>query len=463
VKHGKKQLRTVLVISLLLLTFSLLSVWVLTRDSGPAQRDAAIPPHVPRAYAPPPELQESKEQVPLESIEAAEPDAEVAEQNESGQTEGFGHTRRVSRREDSSTRNENPALRWLLDHQSADGHWRAAWFADDTRRLGQPRTGNRLAGHEHDAGAPEYDLMVTALAVCAFTEYGFDHTDGPYSKEIKAALDWIVAQQVRSGKLALGPESMRTHAIATYALANAYGLSMDENLIDPTLAALGCLISAQRQNSGWGEASESAPDLLTTAYAVLALIQASVSGIPNDFGLDGRLPEQVAQGVAAFLAEIGGDGTEFARFSTMEASTRLLSPATAGVTLDALWLVCNRFAMPGGQYGVPGSRVRAERVFSEAYKPVWAPGEMNYLHFWFGGIAAFHEEHERAEAWLAQMSRSLLDQQRGISETDAVETFIERGSWDAVDAMSANGGRVYSTVLAHLALAAFKRWQILNR
>ncbi|MCA9062573.1 MAG: hypothetical protein KDA96_05925, partial [Planctomycetaceae bacterium] len=145
------------------------------------------------------------------------------------------------------------SLKWLASVQAPDGHWDAEEFGAgqvEEDEFGTPRD---FAGRDADTG-------LTALVVLAFLGAGHTHDAGNYTVEVDRALDWLIQQQADDGNLfgnARYYARMYCHGMATYALAEAYGMEKD--------APYGAIVS---------------PDLLTSSMAttsVLAGLSCSMS------------------------------------------------------------------------------------------------------------------------------------------------------------------------------------------
>ena len=75
-------------------------------------------------------------------------------------------------------------------------------------------------GSWNDSGGSEPGVV--GLCVAAFLAHGEDPNNGPYSKNIRAGVDFILSQQnEKNGYIG---SSMYNHAFATKALAESYGV-----------------------------------------------------------------------------------------------------------------------------------------------------------------------------------------------------------------------------------------------
>jgi squalene cyclase len=87
---------------------------------------------------------------------------------------------------------------------------------------------------------------VVGLCVASFLAHGEDPVNGPYAKNIRTGIDYILTQQnEKNGYIG---SSMYNHAFATKALAESYGV-VDNPKIAPALKkAVEMILSSQKRN-----------------------------------------------------------------------------------------------------------------------------------------------------------------------------------------------------------------------
>ncbi len=302
------------------------------------------------------------------------------------------------------------ALRWLKNHQDPDGLWSCDNFSKNCKK-------NVCEGRGRSA---DDSCGVSGLALIAFLGAGNTMRVGPYKEVVKQGLKYLVSVQSPDG--CVGPKSgegryMYNHLACAMALAEAYGLSgMTPQLKAPAQKAVDFLLLAQNPWQGWGRGIRPGEsDALTTAWAVLALKSAELSGLevpPEGFQgaknwFDGHAPGTPAEVAAALVARIFmGEGSD--------------SP-----TLRAL-----------------AARLAAE-------PPRW--GERNNFETWhLGTLAAFQVGGETWRIWNTALKEALVKTQRRGGDED--------GSWDPGAATGeAADGRVAATSLAALAIEIYYR------
>jgi len=145
-------------------------------------------------------------------------------------------------------------LRYMSINQNADGSWNGTY-------------GNYPG--------------IVGLSVLAFLAHGEDPNHGPYAKNIKSGLDFILKQQ-KSSNGYIGT-SMYNHGFATLALAEAYGMVDDERLAPALKNAVSLILSAQKRNSrgAWRYTPDSSDaDSTVAGCQIVALLAARNAGIP---------------------------------------------------------------------------------------------------------------------------------------------------------------------------------------
>ena len=141
---------------------------------------------------------------------------------------------------------------------------------------------------------------VVGLCVAAFLAHGEDPVNGPYAKNIRNGIDFILSQQnEKNGYIG---SSMYNHAFATKALAESYGV-VDNPKIAPALKkAVDLILSSQKRNrfGAWRYTPDSRDaDTTVTGCQMVTLFAARNAGIaiPDEairkgLGLSEQQPRQ---------------------------------------------------------------------------------------------------------------------------------------------------------------------------
>ena len=164
------------------------------------------------------------------------------------------------------------ALAWIVRHQRADGGWSL-----DT------------SGQCQGAGCPPRQAMTsdaaaTGLALLPLLGAGHIHTvKTRYQANIRHGLSWLLDNQQGSGELFIGGDPlgrMYSHAIATMALCEAYGLSKDPKLKRPAQSAIDFIVASQdATGGGWRYYPGQAGDTSVFGWQMFALRSARLSGL----------------------------------------------------------------------------------------------------------------------------------------------------------------------------------------
>ena len=333
--------------------------------------------------------------------------------------------------EDSEKAVEN-SLKWMASIQEPDGHWSSARHgggADKVDPQGQDRAG----------GGKFADSGISGLVVLSFLGAGHTHERGPYTAEVRKALNWLIAHQSANGYL--GDKATRfdqnyCHAIATFALAEAYAMQKNPadfpELKNAVKKAVQMISVLQNEDGGWrygkgGESSES--DMSMFGWQLMALKSAVNAGIP--------VPEETRRGMTKFLeARRRGKQGGLAGY-------RIADRPTPAMTAEALF--CRQMFTIGGT----NSAASKEAV---AYLRDNLPKVTKYdEYYWYYGTLAMH--HLQDDSWkewngaLRDMLISLQHQEGPLA-----------GSWDPNGKWAGIGGRLYSTALSTMCLEVYYRY-----
>src|SRR5262249_11572003 len=147
-------------------------------------------------------------------------------------------------------------LRWLARQQAPSGQW--------------PLSG----------GAPPNPVAGTALGLLPFLAAGETHKQTgplhPYARNLERGLAFLREAQQQDGQFGGG---MYAHALATWALCRAYGLTKDDRLKGPAQRAVAYLVRAQHAGGGWRYAPGQAGDTSVSSWAILALKRGEAAGL----------------------------------------------------------------------------------------------------------------------------------------------------------------------------------------
>lgn len=164
---------------------------------------------------------------------------------------------------------------------------------------------------------------VVALCVASFLAHGEDPNNGPYAKNIRIGIDYIISQQ--DEKTGYIGSSMYNHAFAAKALAESYGVLEDPRIACALKKAVELIITSQKGNrfGGWRYAPESVDaDTTVTGCQMVALFAARNGGI--------SVPDETIRKGLAYLASC----------RCKDGSQGYTAPSSGRPTLTAISALC---------------------------------------------------------------------------------------------------------------------------
>ena len=333
-------------------------------------------------------------------------------------------------------------LDWLAQHQDEDGKW------DCDRFMKHDAAADVCDG----AGQEFYDVGVTALALLAFLGDGNTLRSGEHRDVVKKAVVWLRKQQAEGGRFGAqdAPDWIYGHAIATYAMVEAYDVSSYKMLSPSAESALRFLQAHRRDRAVWRYAAGDARgDLSVTGWAILALQAADEAGLQTD---------QEWRAVCAEWLDTVSDATGLHGYTKPgELSSRLPGdhirrfPVTSCEPLTAIGVMCRAML---GQSPTPGSVMDAAADRLVRKPPVWSVRDGRAdPYYWFWGSDAMRQVGgARWRTWRRALESAVVSRQRRPEQGAAAA-----GSWDPVGPWGEVGGRVYSTALTALSLQSSYR------
>ena len=276
-------------------------------------------------------------------------------------------------------------LRYLSESQAEDGSW-----------------------HEGTGTEPG----VVGLVIKAFLGSGEDPNYGPYAGNIRKAIDYLLAQQLKDNGY-IG-SSMYNHGFATLALAECYGVVQDERLASALQNAVDLIVSAQKRNpqGAWRYTPESPDaDSTVTGCQIVALYAARNAGIP--------VPAEAFKKAHSYMSRCRG----------MDGGYGYTSASGGKPTLTAIGLLSQALekSMKNDGFKASVQYLRKQLNYRDKRYP--------YYFEYYMSQALFHADEELWNDWNARNIRYLST----IQARD--------GSWPG------NKGTTFSTAGALLSLA----------
>jgi chemotaxis protein histidine kinase CheA len=315
-------------------------------------------------------------------------------------------------------------LAWLAQHQAPNGSWSIHGFTAQCKE------------HQCDGpGSFQSDTAATGLALLAFLGAGYTHQSGQYQDTVARGLKWLTSEQKPDGDLFNGDAPyvrLYSHSMAAIALCEAYGMTKDERLREPTQRAMQFIIDSQHpQQGGWRYVPRQETDTSVSGWALMALKSGEMAG----FGV----PPAVYQRVGRWLdtVERGPSGGVYTYHPTRPESVAM----TAEGLLMRQYLGFRR----------DNPRLRAGANYLDARLPELA--ERDAYYWYYGTQVMYHMQGPHWAHWNGRLRDLLTSTQSQEGGT--------AGSWSpehpTPDRWSSAGGRMYVTCLHLLVLEVYYR------
>ncbi len=331
------------------------------------------------------------------------------------------------------------ALKWLASIQSAEGYWDGDAYGAGKGSV-DGEVNREFSGHDADTG-------LTALSVLAFMGKQNTLEEGDYSENVTRALHWLVDQQGKNSQNidgylgGRGSEiaGMYSHAIATFAIAEAYAMTKDhaqaEFLLEQLRQAVGFTLLCQLEDGGWRylRNQQDGGDMSIFGWQVMALKSAQAAGV--------EIPLKAREKMILFLQQRGlGKSGGLAAY-------RVTNPPSVAMTAESLF--CKQ--MLGGVREHPSCEEAVNFLLANPPRRQ----SMNLYTWYYSTLAMYQYGGEQWDRWNVPL-RDLL-----ISEQVTTGSFA--GSWEPRDQWGGYGGRIYSTAFATLTLEVYYRYLPLYR
>lgn len=303
-------------------------------------------------------------------------------------------------------------LRWLKKKQLADGSW------------------------------PNNKVAMTGLAVLTFLAHGEipGSTCPEFGDTVRRGIEFLIrSQNAGSGRIS----TSYAHAIATYALCEAYGMTMNPNVKDAADKAIYVLVNGQNETGGWdyGLSPCERDDTSVMGWCAQALKAAHLANAYYD---NSALDEAIKKAVKGFIKNSGANG-----------GFGYTGPGVGG--LSSVGTLCMQLL---GASNTP--QVKNTLDLMDAWKPAFTPeqggvGGNTQYYYYYATQAKFHSGGKRWKAWNDEMWPIYVKEQK--IEEKAIEdhegTLQDIGWWENAD--GATDRPVMDTCLAGLQLMVYYR------
>jgi hypothetical protein len=332
-------------------------------------------------------------------------------------------------------------LTYLAAQQQPNGSWRLAnngEAADVDRRL-----------------SIESDSAASGLALLSFLGAGYHHRSEHYGDVVSGGLEFLINHQQPSGDLYIPADSVSnesawlySHAIASIALCEAYGMTQDPALRAPAQRAVDFIVESQHpQRGGWRYEPRVGSDTSVSGWMVMALRSGELANL--------SVPRDVWQRVDGWLdmAQASERRPELYRYNPLAPDT--LSQGHGRQVTKSMTAVGLLMRMYTGwrrddQEMIAG----AEYLLNNLPDNGTARGPERDTYYWYYATQVmFHMRGQYWERWNGQLHELLTSTQQQAGEL--------AGSWDPwsplPDRWAPHAGRLYVTTMNLLSLEVYYR------
>jgi hypothetical protein len=348
--------------------------------------------------------------------------------------------------------NIDAGLQWLKNHQDEDGKWDCDQFSkhDDPALEVCDGPGNAT----HDVG-------VTGLALLAFLGDGSTMRSGTYKEVVKKGVNWLRSQQdEKTGMFGMptAHDFIYDHAIAAYAMCEAFGLSQYNTLKPYAQKGINYLEKHRNPYSVWRyQEADGENDTSVTGWAIMAYESGEFFGL--------TINKEALKLCATWLDSVSDPSGRHGYSKVGEPSSRKGAehlarfPVEKGEGMTAVGLFC-RFFMSQDPKEKPIMKAAADLILSKP--PVWdtKAGTIDHYYWYYATYALFQMGGRHWTEWQKKLESAVVKNQQLSKEPGKKNLY---GSWDPTCAWGEDGGRVYSTAILTLTLEAYYRYSRLVR
>lgn len=339
---------------------------------------------------------------------------------------------KLVRREGGTVHSEKcveEGLAWIVRHQRSDGSW--VLNVNEVCQSCPPQL-----GIDSQTGA-------TGLALLPLLGAGYIHTvKSRHQDAVRRGLDWLCEHQQEDGDLYVGGTRISylySHAIASMAICEAYGLSRDPRLEEPARRAVAFIVASQDpETGGWRYFPGQAGDTSVFGWNIFALRSAHMAGL--------TIPGSTLRGCRDYLNLAAADGKK--TIYAYQAGR----PATPAMTAEAL---------VGRQLlGWPRTHPSLLKGVGRVSADLERSRERN-IYYWYYATQLLHNMKDKDwDKWNPRVREELVKSQ--VASDACVG-----GSWaplePVADQWGRTAGRLFQTSLSVLTLEVYYRYLPLYR
>ena len=279
----------------------------------------------------------------------------------------------------------------------------------------QCENGSWGVGKSRSMTARQERARLTGLALLAFLAHGETPQSGTYGETVRRAIRYLLSEQdKKSGRFCPFSKTIGSHddigvyghAIATYALAEAYGLTRAPMLKRPVERGVRVIVEGQQEGGGWDHRyqHEKWSDLSVTGWQVQALRAAQVAGI----GFQG-VEEALGKSVPFVQGMHEGGGKFFYRKGNKKPSGGL--DYMTGVAVLCMQMA-GRGDAPEAKAGLEYLRDKACSDWLEGWEKTGKNKSFNIAYEWYYNTQAiFQKGGSRWPTWNNRFAPMLIGAQ----------------------------------------------------
>lgn len=335
------------------------------------------------------------------------------------------------------------ALHWLASIQNVDGYWDGDSYGAGKGTVADSRD---PTGRDSNIGR-NADTGLTALAILAFLGKQNTLEEGQYSENVTRALRWLIYQQGKSpqnidgylGGNAGEVAGVYSHAMATFAIAEAYAMTKDPEqsrfLLEPLQKAIRFTLTCQLEDGGWRykRGQQGGGDMSIFGWHLMSLKSAQAAGM--------EIPLANRQKMILFLQQRG-----VGRAGGLASYRRNESP-TVAMTAESLF--CKQML------GLPREHPSCDEAVKFLLTNPPTRQSMNLYSWYYSTLALYQYGGDAWDQWNLRLRDLLIAEQVTSGEF--------AGSWEPRDQWGVYGGRIYATTFATLTLEVYYRYLPLYR
>lgn len=315
------------------------------------------------------------------------------------------------------------ALNWIARHQNRDGSWSIRY------------TNNCKGGFCSGPGEAFSDTGATALGLLPFLAAGQTHeSKGPYQKNIRAGVDWLLKHQKPTGDLTEGGRTqMYAHGLAAIALCEVYGMTQDSRIRDAAQKSIQFIESGQNKEGGWRYThGTDESDTSVFGWLIMALKSAQMAGLQ----------------VNANVLDAGKKYLDLCKSGPYRCEFSYMPGGGPKYSMTAVGLLTSQYLGAKRDDGVISGGVD----YLMRRKPELSERD---TYYWYYATQVMHNvPGPQWDAWNRQMRRLLIETQE--------KTGCAAGSWNPnqpePDRWGELGGRLMVTSLSALTLEVYYRY-----